>query len=111
MFPYDPVLIAAVRNVPQSIADVVHTLQTIDATCSDVDGVKWFNRLYLQVTQAVQARVAAGGFNDPAWLMQLDVQFGRLYFNALGAVLQGMPCPACWRAPVAVRGGPTSMRL
>jgi hypothetical protein len=48
----------------------------------DGDGLKWFNWLYLQVTQAVEARVASGGFADPAWLAQLDVQFAHLYFSA-----------------------------
>jgi hypothetical protein len=37
-------------------------------------------------------RVAAGGFNDSAWLAELDVQFAALYFNALYAALTGAPC-------------------
>lgn len=83
VFPYGPTLLAAAPAVPQSIADVLHTMQTIDATCIDGDGLKWFNWLYLQVTQATAERIAAGGFADPAWLAQLDVQFARLYFSAL----------------------------
>jgi hypothetical protein len=82
MFPYDPTLLAAVQTTPQSIEDVLQILQTIDSTCVDADGLKWFNWLYLQVTQAVQTRVAAAGFADPAWLAQLDVQFAPLYFSA-----------------------------
>jgi hypothetical protein len=81
MFPYDPALAAAVQNPPASIADVLQTMHTIDATCMDADGLKWFNWLYLQVTQAVEARVNAGGFADPAWLAELDVQFAQLYFR------------------------------
>jgi hypothetical protein len=103
MFPYDSVLAAAVRNPPQTIPDVLQTMQTIDSTCVDVDGLKWFNWLYLQVTQAVETRVNAGGFADPAWLAQLDVQFARLYFGALGAALAGSPCSGCWEAMFAVR--------
>ena len=80
MFPYDATLLAAVQAAPQSIPDVLQTLQTIGATCVDADGLKWFNWLYLQVTQAVEARVAAGGFTDPAWLAQLDVQFAASLF-------------------------------
>lgn len=98
MFPYDAALLAAVQTAPQSIPDVLQTLHTIDGTCVDGDGLKWFNWLYLQVTQAVEARVAGGGFNDPAWLAQLDVQFARLYFSALESSLTGQATPDCWQA-------------
>src|SRR5215469_13362820 len=98
MFPYDPVLAAAVRTSPQSIADVLQTMQTIEATCVDGDGLKWFNWLYLQVTNAVETRIAAGGFTDPAWLAELDVQFARLYFGALTSSLSGRVPPGCWQA-------------
>jgi len=97
MFPYDTTLLATVQAVPQSVPDVLQTLHTIDATCVDGDGLKWFNWLYLQVTQAVEARVVSGGFNDPAWLAQLDVQFARLYLSALGSWLSGQAAPTCWQ--------------
>ena len=90
MFPYDASLLAAVQNPVNSIADVLQTLQSIDNICVDGDGLKWFNRMYLEVTQAVGVRVAAGGFGDPAWLAELDVQFARLYFSAAAAVLSGV---------------------
>src|SRR3989442_9249561 len=101
MFPHDPTLLAAVRTPPQCIADVLHTMQTIGATCIDADGLKWFNWLYLQVTEAVETRVGAGGFTDPACLAELDVQFARLYFGALESALSGPPAhspPGCWQA-------------
>jgi hypothetical protein len=98
MFPYDPALTAAVQTSPQTIADVQQTMQTIEAICVDADGLKWFNWLYLQVTLAVETRITAGGFNDPIWLAELDVQFARLYFNALKSDLQAGPLPACWSA-------------
>lgn len=98
MFPYDAALLAAVRTPPQSVADVLRIMQVIEATCTDGDGLKWFNWLYLQVTQAVEARIDSGGFTDPAWLAELDVQFAWLYFTALQAALTGQPYPCCWRA-------------
>ena len=101
---YDPLLIAVVANEPQSIADVLQAMATIDATCADGDGLKWFNWLYLQVTQAVEARVAAGGFDDSAWLAKLDVEFAKLYFAALDANLRGTACPGCWATMFDVRG-------
>jgi len=101
MFPYDPALQAAARP-PRTIADVLTALRAIDAACIDGDGLKWFNWLYLQVTEAVAHRVAGGGFSDPAWLSELDVQFAALYFSALRTGLQGGG-PGCWRALFAVR--------
>ena len=82
---------------PQSMADVLQILQTIDATCIDGDGLKWFNWLYLQVTQATASRVASGGFSDAEWMAALDVQFANLYFSALKSSLSGQPTPGCWQ--------------
>ncbi len=97
MFSYDSTLLAMVQAAPQSIADVLQSLQTIDITCEDGDGLKWFNWLYLQVTQAVETRVSTGGFTDPAWLAELDVQFANLYFSALKSWLSGQAAPSCWQ--------------
>jgi hypothetical protein len=103
MFPYDPVLIRAVQTAPGSVADVLQALQTIDATCGDGDGLKWFNWLYLQVTQAIQNRIAAEGLNNPAWVTALDTQFAARYFSTLEAGLQGRPVPGCWKALLSQR--------
>jgi hypothetical protein len=98
MFPYDPQLLTAVSNPPADMADVIRIMQTIDSLCVNGDGLKWFNGLYLNVTEAVGARVAASGFTDPAWMAALDVQFAGLYLDALKAALSGGPVPGCWRA-------------
>ena len=111
MLPYDATLLAAVQAAPQSIPDVLQTLRTIEATCIDADGLKWFNWLYLQVTQAVEARVAAGGFGDPRWLALLDVQFARLYFSALKSSLSGQEAPACWEILFRSRGQTAIARI
>ena len=98
MFPYDPQILTAVRTPAQSIADVLRIMQSIEDTCSDLDGLKWFNWLYLQVTQAVETRVSGGGFTDAAFLVELDVQFARLYFGAVASVLSGQTAaPDCWQ--------------
>src|ERR1035437_6890261 len=104
MFAYDDQLLAAVQAAPQSVDDVIRTMQAIDAICSDGDGLKWFNWLYLGVTRAVGARVAAGGFHDPAWMAALDVQFAELYFGALGSAFSGGGAPGSW-AGVGGGGG------
>jgi hypothetical protein len=97
VFPYDPTLLAAAKTNPESVDDVLRTMRVIADACIDGDGLKWFNALYLQVTQAVQRRIVSGGFNDPQWLAGLDVQFARLYFKALASSLSGKPTPGCWQ--------------
>jgi hypothetical protein len=105
MFPYDPDLLAAIQATPQSIADVVAIMQIIDSHCINGDGLKWFNLLYMQVTQAVEARVnasASGSINpaflNPAWMATLDVGFAGFYFRAIQSSLSGQPTPGCWQA-------------
>jgi Family of unknown function (DUF5995) len=98
MFPYDATILTAVRTSPESVNDVLEAMQTIDATCADGDGLKWFNWLYLRVTQAVQARVNSGEFSDSDFMTALDVQFAGYYFAALAASLSGGSAPGCWQA-------------
>jgi hypothetical protein len=111
MFPYDSALLAAVRTKATTPADVLLLLQTIDATCVDGDGLKWFNWLYLQVTRAIAARVAAGEFVSAQWLLTVEVQFAQLYFTAIGSALSGQPCPGCWLALFASRTRPRVARI
>jgi hypothetical protein len=111
MFPYDSAIVSAVRRTPQAVADVLEIMQTIDTTCADTDGLKWFNWLYFQVTQAVKARVDEGGFTDPTWLARLDVVFAQFYFNALGTALSGSPAPGCWQAMFSVRSDTRITRI
>ena len=58
------------------------------------DGLKWFNWLYLQVTQAVEARVGAGAFHDPEGLPSLT-------FNSRVSTSRrsGPRCPGKRRRP------------
>lgn len=98
MFPYDPDLLAAVQATPQSIAEVVSIMHTIDSHCINGDGLKWFNLLYMQVTQAVEARVNASGFLNPSWMAALDVGFAGYYFRAIRSSLGGQSTPGCWQA-------------
>jgi|HubBroStandDraft_1064217.scaffolds.fasta_scaffold40927_3 hypothetical protein len=98
MFPYDPDLLAAVQTTPQTIADVVSIMQAIDSHCINGDGLKWFNLLYLQVTQAVEAEVNANGFINPSRMAALDVEFAGFYLRAIQTSLAGEPTPGCWQA-------------
>jgi len=111
MFAYDPQLVALTQTPPQSVSEVLQVMQTINATCVDGDGLKWFNWLYLQVTQTVENMINGGGFHDPEWLAELSVQFGRLYLSALNGFLAGGYCPNCWKAMFAVRADARIARI
>src|SRR5258708_27395679 len=104
-------MLAAVETAPQSIAEVLQTMHTIDGSCVDGDGVKWFNWLYLQVTEAIEKRVASGGFSDPKWLAELDVQFASLYFGAIRAALSAQDSAGCWQALFDVRNNSAIARI
>ncbi len=111
MFPYDQELLACLQSPPATIADVLALMQSIEALTLPTDGLHWFNFLYHRVTQAVAERLRAGGFSDPAFLAELDVQFARLYFDALRHSLGGQPIPACWQALFSVRNHPGLTRI
>ena len=66
-----------------SIEDVLSVMRAIDRALPDTDGVKWFNFLYLSVTEAVQAETT--GWEDWPFLKRLDVVFATLYFDAIRA--------------------------
>jgi hypothetical protein len=85
-------------NPPVNIDGVVQIMQGIDAALADNDGLKWFNLLYLEVTQQIQQHPPAGGWKAPIWLSRLDVIFGTLYFKAIADSLSGNPIPSSWQA-------------
>ena len=61
-----------------TIADVITRMQAIDALLPADDGIKWFNRLYLMVTQQVDLHPPGGAWRSPLWLTRLDVVFAGL---------------------------------
>jgi hypothetical protein len=88
---------------PVTIADVIARMQAIDALLPPNDGLKWFNRLYLMVTQQVDVHPPDGAWRSPIWLTRLDVVFAGLYFSATAGFLAGQPVPAAWSALFAAR--------
>lgn len=81
---------------PSTIADVIRRMQAIDALLPDGDGLKWFNRLYLMVTEQVDQTPPGGAWQDPEWLLHLDVVFAGLYFSAIRDYLSSDTTPAAW---------------
>jgi hypothetical protein len=82
---------------PGSIADVIARMQEIDRELPYRDGVAYFNRLYLLVTQAVQSAAAGVTFAAPAFTERLDVVFAGIYFAAEATIAGGGPTPVAWR--------------
>jgi len=89
-------------TAPVTIADVIARMEAIDALLPPNDGLKWFNRLYLMVTQQVDLQ-PPDGWQSPAWLTQLDVVFAGLYFSAVGGFLDGSAVPSSWAALMEAR--------
>jgi Family of unknown function (DUF5995) len=84
---------------PVSIADVIAVMQSIDGLLPDNDGLKWFNRLYLMVTQNIDTQAPPNGWEDAAWLTRLDVVFAGFYFAAIaGALQQSGNTASSWQA-------------
>ena len=105
---YDDHLAQLVVKDATSIDDVVRILQAIDGILDGTrDGLKWFNTLYLQVTQAVRARYAEGFIAD------LDFHFADLYFAALRGWLAGLEdaVPESWRIFLAQRENARLLRI
>jgi Family of unknown function (DUF5995) len=111
--PEDQPLYAAVTaSPPTTIAGVIAVMQQIDAVLPDSDGLKWFNRLYLAVTREVDLHPPAGGWQDPTWLLGLDVIFAGFYFNAVASYLNADPAtPSSWRALLDQRRTPGIDRI
>ena len=86
-----------------SIADVIARMQAIDAALPRKDGVAIFNRLYLQVTLAVDSATAGTEFENRDFVDRLDVVFAGLYFDAESTISSGGRCPVSWRPLVETR--------
>lgn len=74
--PVDSQLLRIVQAAtPVTIPDVIAVMGQIDQLLPGTDGLKWFNKLYLMVTQQIDGQPPAGGWKDAAWLTRLDVVF------------------------------------
>jgi Family of unknown function (DUF5995) len=80
-----------------TIAEVIAQMEAIGAGLSATDGLACFNRMYLEVTQQVNAELAQGFYADPAFMTQLDVTFAGLYFSAVDATGDPAAVPLAWR--------------
>ncbi len=67
----------------ETIDDVITVLRGLDSELANDNGLKWFNLLYLKVTEAVRTPPQTVRWENGQWLEQLDVYFAKLYFAAV----------------------------
>jgi hypothetical protein len=85
----DQALFAVVSGTPPAnVSEVIAVMQQIDGCLGNDDGLKWFNWLYLQVTQKVDLQPLTA-WQDANWLLALDVVFANFYLRALAGFLSG----------------------
>jgi hypothetical protein len=89
-------------GMPATIDEVLVKLADLQAVMDRLDDgpgnpVARFNFLYHTITQEIKNRLA-GGFEDPAFMEILDVQFANLYLGALTEWTNGKAdVRQCWR--------------
>jgi hypothetical protein len=88
-----------------TIADVIARMQAMDALLPADDGLKWFNRMYLMVTEQVDLHPPGGAWRNPVWFTRLDVVFAGFYFGAIADFLAGRAVPCAWNVLFEARYG------
>jgi Family of unknown function (DUF5995) len=93
-----------------SVDEAIARMQAIDAALPAADGVACFNRMYLDVTQQVNAKIGQSFFADAAFMQHLDVVFANIYFAALDAAASptdaaatAAAIPTAWQPLIAAR--------
>jgi Family of unknown function (DUF5995) len=95
-----------------SIDEVLSMMTAIDNTLPDSDGVKWFNRLHLQVTRSVRRAISGPAFRDARFMTELDIVFANQYFAAIAAgEVDVSRAPSAWRPLLRARSSGGIARL
>jgi len=103
--------IIAVTDVA-TVEDVISLLRSLDGQLSNDDGLKWFNLLYMKVTEGVRHQSAAFRWENTRWLERLDVIFAKLYFAAISGWLGNRnELARAWLPLFEARDQPGVMRL
>ena len=89
-----------------TIAEVIERMEAIEAGISEADGVARFNHLYLAVTREVAAELDLDTFEDPRFLLRLDVIFAGLYLAAVDADAGGGEVSPAWDPLFEARSQP-----
>src|SRR5262245_59322918 len=88
---------------PTSVADLIARLTAMDRRLPVTDGVAWFVKLYLKMTEAIQAAVVGAEFAAPEAVERLAVIFGGLFFHVDDADGRERRAPKAWAPLVEAR--------
>jgi hypothetical protein len=64
-----------------SVRDLINELRKLEHSLSSGNGVKWFVRLYREVTEAIGLELHAGELEDPAFMELLVLVYGNSVLN------------------------------
>jgi hypothetical protein len=79
-------------------------MRAIEQSLPAADGLACFNRMYLEVTQDVNSRLAQGFFSDRRFMTTLDTVFANIYFDAVDALSKPpTPIPPAWQPLIGAR--------
>lgn len=106
-------LLANIVSTPVSnIEEVIIVMSAINELLANEDGLKWFNFLYLKVTEKILENPPAEGWESPGWLARLDVIFAGLYFEAIRKwISQPSSAPESWQVLLNSRHRQNIMRV
>ena len=66
-----------------SVSDLIEELGALEGALSAGNGVKWFIRLYREVTEALALELQAGDLEDPVFLELLVLVYGNSVLNVV----------------------------
>jgi len=66
-----------------SPAEVLPRLRAVAAALPAADGLGYFNRMYVTMTEALEARLGDHAFGDPQFIERLEVRFVNLYLEVI----------------------------
>jgi hypothetical protein len=90
-----------------SVDEAIARMQAIEHALPAADGLACFNRMYLEITQDVNSRLAKGFFSDRQFMSTLDTAFANMYFDAVDALANpSKPIPKAWEPLVESRSQP-----
>ncbi|HEV2981835.1 MAG TPA: DUF5995 family protein [Solirubrobacteraceae bacterium] len=81
----------------ETIDEVIERMTEIGASLEPRDGVGYFNRMYLAVTQSVKKGLQDAGFESGPFMSRLDVVFANRYLKAVVEHEAGKYAGLSWR--------------
>jgi hypothetical protein len=110
--PTKPSLVTLCTTKVETVEDVIAIMRAVDGILEPTDGLKWFNLLYLTVTEDVQRELPSQKWFDREWLQRLDIIFAKLYFGALETWISKRELtPHAWQPLFQARQDQKLMRL